>query len=964
VEHGTVLQSAILDVLSNTSSTNSNTYTWDLSAPVVSIVSGPTGSVDTNAAFSLQLNTTEAFGYWSTNSIDWYGFSGTTAFINIELSTPYFLYYGLDQYGNLSDTISNNYSWDTGAPVVTITSGPSGDVTTNTVFSVTLTTTEEYGYWSTNGTLWSSFNPSTNFIIAVGTPYLKYYGLDSSGNNSGTNESIYGWDLSAPYVGISAGPVSDITTNIAFSVTLTNSEEFGYYTTNGSDWYQFNPGVTLSVVIGTPYLRFYGADAYGNMSSTNEVVYTWDLNAPTVTVSSGPAADYTTNDIFNVTLDTTEANGYWSTNGSGWTSFAVSDTIAIVNGITNLRFFGRDSFGNVSLTNINAYSWDYTAPVVSVASGPSGDYTTNKVFDVTLTNDEAFGFYSTNGSLWSQFDPSVTISVKLYTPYLMYYGRDVYGNTSGTNSNAYTWDIDFPVVTISNGPTGDYTTNTAFELDFYTSKSNGYWSTNGVDWSGFSDSSSVIITFDTSYLLYYGRDIIDNYSPTNSNAYVWDTNAPAVSVVSGPVGDYTTNQVFSMTLSNDEANGYWSTNSGGIWNGFNGAEVINIAVSTGSLMHYGRDVYGNVSGTTTYLYTWDTNPPAIGVSSGPVGDYTTNDVFSITLTNSDGTGYWTTNSFVGWVPFTSNAVVNIALDTPSLQFRAVDDLGNVTAITTYNYTWATAAPVVTIVSGPTGDYFTNNNSFVVGFSVNLPDGYWSTNGTDWASFTAAASVTIVPDTEYMLYYGKDAFNNVSAVSSNGYIWDVTPPLIGIAGGPTGSISTNEGFTITLTNSDGTGYWTTNSSYGWFSFTTNVVIQIPFGTPSLQFRAIDDNGNPTGITTFSYTWITPSVKETIVSDGVAAVSPKYIFVNNGGNELAVEYTADSDKDTAVLIYNYQGFVVKRIETPAGVTGSHVMSWDGTDEYGNRLLGIYFIVIEVGGKAEVSKKTKIVCVSFDK
>ena len=85
----------------------------------------------------------------------------------------------------------------------------------------------------------------------------------------------------------------------------------------------------------------------------------------------------------------------------------------------------------------------------------------------------------------------------------------------------------------------------------------------------------------------------------NKNIVI-DTRAPAVKVISGPSADYTSDSVFSVTLSADESSGYWSTNSGA-FNSFSGQAVITIDAPV-KFSFYGKDALGNQSSTVFYNY--------------------------------------------------------------------------------------------------------------------------------------------------------------------------------------------------------------------------------------------------------------------------------------------------------------------------------------------------------------------------
>ncbi|MBD3274363.1 MAG: hypothetical protein GF372_03590 [Candidatus Marinimicrobia bacterium] len=157
----------------------------------------PSGGFSTNQAFTATLAVEKNMGYWSTNEVQWHQFdtNGTNIFIS---QTTTLWYFGDDGAGNVSTTNSNTHIFDTAAPLVSIISGPSGDVTTNTAFTIVLNTGESYGYWSTNGITYSQFISQTNIDITVNTPGLWYYGEDMLGNNSGTNSHVYTFTADPP----------------------------------------------------------------------------------------------------------------------------------------------------------------------------------------------------------------------------------------------------------------------------------------------------------------------------------------------------------------------------------------------------------------------------------------------------------------------------------------------------------------------------------------------------------------------------------------------------------------------------------------------------------------------------------------------------------------------------------------------------------------------------------------------
>ncbi|MBI4975948.1 MAG: right-handed parallel beta-helix repeat-containing protein [Spirochaetes bacterium] len=233
--------------------------------------------------------------------------------------------------------------------------------------------------------------------------------------------------------------------------------------------------------------------------------------------------------------------------------------------------------------------------IAPAVNGAPASFTTNRPFLIILNVDRNFGYWSTNGTSFSQLTTSgVSISISNTTT-LRTYGAS--NSVSGlTNTYVYTFDTAAPVIT---GAPPDFTTNKAFTVTLGVNEPFGYWSTNRITWNQFSTNGAGISITAAATLWYYGRDVLGNAGVTNSNTYAFDTNAP---VVSGAPLNFTTNQPFSITLSVNENHGYWSTN-GSAFAQFTSALPVTIAVTTNTTLRwYGRDVLGNTGATNTRTY--------------------------------------------------------------------------------------------------------------------------------------------------------------------------------------------------------------------------------------------------------------------------------------------------------------------------------------------------------------------------
>ncbi|MBI4979268.1 MAG: metallophosphoesterase [Spirochaetes bacterium] len=367
------------------------------------------------------------------------------------------------------------------------------------------------------------------------------------------------------------------------------------YQGENNGWVRFIEFDTTSNTIKgwmySPYLNQGRSDGSGyttaNILFTN-VNFVPGAAAPTVT---GAPGSFTTNRTFSVTLDVDNDNGYWSTNGTSYTSFGTAGTTITIDRTLTLSFYGRDTNGRTSATNSVTYTFDTAAPTVT---GAPNSFTTNAVFTVSLDVNENHGWYSTNGVTFYQFTTMATNILIDRTLTLSYYGRDVLGNTSATNSRTYTIDLP-PVVS---GAPSSCMTNRSFIIMLDVDKNHGYWSTNNSPFSQLS-TAGVNMTVDrTTTLRYFGSNAA-GVGTTNSRTYTFDTAAP---VVTGALNDLSTNKVFSVALAVNENYGYVSLN-GGAYVQFTSAGT-NISITkTTTLSYFGRDALGNSSATNTRTYT-------------------------------------------------------------------------------------------------------------------------------------------------------------------------------------------------------------------------------------------------------------------------------------------------------------------------------------------------------------------------
>ncbi|HMB00318.1 MAG TPA: hypothetical protein VKS21_04960, partial [Spirochaetota bacterium] len=174
------------------------------------------------------------------------------------------------------------------------------------------------------------------------------------------------------------------------------------------------------------------------------------------------------------------------------------------------------------------------------------------------------------------------------------------------------------------------------------------------------------------------------------------------------------------------------------------------------------------------------------------------------------------------------------------------------------YTFDTAAPGVTITTGPASD-ITTNQTFTVQLTTDEANGCWSTNGSSWNSFDPLSPLINITQTTSLRYYGEDNLGNTSATNSVLYTLNFTPPLIAVTAGKPAASPARQSFTltITVTNNKDFGYWSTNAvEFYAFNPVTNIFFSGNKITNdfSIFYYGEDSLGNNSGTNSNVYTLV--------------------------------------------------------------------------------------------------------------
>ncbi len=494
---------------------NTNTFTVDVTAPAVPVITSPINGSSTNDTTPTVSGTAEANSTVrvfvngsltpSCTTTATAGGSWVCELSALAAGSTYSLTArATDAASNVSAASAGvNITIDTQVPAAPVVSAPAHNSFVNTA-SPTITGTAEanssvnvsidgssVGTTTANSSgIWSL---ALSVSIAAGQHQVFATATDAASNTSAqSNTNTFTVDVTPPSAPVVSAPAHNSFINTA-SPTITGTAEanssvnvsidgssVGITTADGSGNWSF--AVSSSLSAGPHQVFATATDAASNTSAqSNTNTFTVDVTPPSAPVVSAPAHNSFINTASPTITGTAEANstltisvdgnvlGTTTADGSGNWSFAVSSSLSA--GPHQVFATARDAAGNTSVaSNANTFTVDLTPPVVPVIDAPSAGATladsTPTVSGTAEANSTVRVFVdgsltpsctttATAGGTWT-CDLSPALNDGAYT--LTATATDAASNASAASAGvSITIDTQAPVVPVIDAPSAGAT---------------------------------------------------------------------------------------------------------------------------------------------------------------------------------------------------------------------------------------------------------------------------------------------------------------------------------------------------------------------------------------------------------------------------------------------------------------------------------------------------------------------------
>jgi hypothetical protein len=444
-----------VDAVGNVGASISTSFTVDTTGPTLTITSAPPATITGHTA-------TVAFTSDDPASTTWCSVDGATAttcvspgvFGGLADGAHTIALHGVDGLGNTGPTVSTSFTVDTTAPVVTLTSVPSGVVPSKSVsigFSVddpTATT------WCSidGGSAAICYGPVSFNNLGDGAHTVDIYAVDPAGNTSITASHTFTVNSTAPTVTLGTVPAHETnSTTATVSFTVDDPSATAWCSLDGAAPTACTSPVSYSgLADGAHTISVFAQDG-PLIGSTVTTGFTVDTVAPALTVTAAPSGSVRSANAsvaFSVNDPTATA---WCAVDSGPAATCTSpiDYGSLPPGAHTISLYAVDPAGNVGATSHVSFTIDNTAPVVTLSTTPpatSASATVSASF--TVNDGTAQAWCSLDGGAAQTCNSTATYAGLANGSHtIRVYAVDSAGNVGATVATTFTVATAAPVFT-------------------------------------------------------------------------------------------------------------------------------------------------------------------------------------------------------------------------------------------------------------------------------------------------------------------------------------------------------------------------------------------------------------------------------------------------------------------------------------------------------------------------------------
>ncbi|WP_413580906.1 Ig-like domain-containing protein [Bdellovibrio sp. HCB288] len=771
-----------VDAAGNISIADSKTWHIDLTAPILTLT-GP-GVLTNSLSASFTLSATDSGGSGLAGyscSVDGGTYTTCTAITSLVVAagSHSFKARAFDGAGNSSAIQTYNWTIDTTAPTVTLTSKPLA--TTNSQSANFSFVGSDTGGGSIAGyecaldsaAYASCSTPKSYAGLADGGHTFKVRATDTAGN-LGT-ATTYAWtvDTSTPMASIITYPDSvtnQTTATFTFSATAPSGGSITGYECqiNSGSWTACSsPKSYSSLVQGSYTFGVRSIDNNSNPSAATNYDWVIDTTLPVLTLDQTPAS-LTNSQTAQFLFSATDAGGgaidgySCQLDGGGYADCSSPrDLSALTQGSHTFDVRVKDTAGNSSTIHTHTWSVDLAAPTLTLLTTPAA-LTNSTTAQFTFSAGDSGGgaiagyYCSLDGVTASSCVSGITYNALAGGVHTFeVYTTDTAGNNSAVANFSWTVDVIAPVLSITGKPAANW--NSAAAVFSFVGTDTGGGAIAGyqckIDGGAYASCSSGVIyssLAEGSHQFHvYATDTAGNQGTVQSYSWIVDTVVPAVTIATpagsptvvpvGSVSSYTISGACSedgSTVTIAGLSGVTAACSGGNW-------TVNLnltALVDGSytLSASQTDVAGNVGSSSAKIIVKDTTAPAISLTTptAAAGGGTLSINWTVTEANVPSSSSFTVEIYDGssWTSFGNlsataglnsaksynlNTVAAPVWNTSSARVRVTltDQAGNATTSTSNSFTIDSGAPTLSSFTLNNGVASTTNNNVKVAVSA-------------------------------------------------------------------------------------------------------------------------------------------------------------------------------------------------------------------------------------------------------